>query len=74
MKVLEQGNITCDLTQPPTLLMNADTSQIYLLPVQAYCFDHRSHLTLTRNNELLQQRTIYKHSKQNKDNTTAKVY
>ena len=46
MKALGEKNTTYDLTPPPTLLMNTDTSQIHLLPVPIYYFDSETNLTL----------------------------
>ena len=45
MKVLEEENTIYDLTQPPTLLMNTDTSQIYLLPASIHYFDQGTNLS-----------------------------
>ena len=42
------GNITYEFKQPTFSLMNTDTSQIYLLPVPLYYFDHGTNLTLTK--------------------------
>ena len=52
MKTLGEGNTTYDLTPPTTLLMNTDTSQIYLLPVRVYDFNLGTNLTFDKNHNI----------------------